>query len=90
MTRGDTVAGSREVFRSFQVAHKDIAYLHFVLESYEGLAVLSTADRSCGTVTVRYPSDLAEIVDELLTALGTEIALITVQGDGKQETCSIR
>jgi len=84
------VTGPREAFRSFQVARKDIAYLHFVLESYEGLAVLSSADRSSGTVTVRYPSDLAETVNELLTALGTEIALKKVQGDGKQETCSTR
>lgn len=69
-----------EIARYFRVERHDLAYLKFIVESYEGLAILSTADRETGTVVVSYPSYFAEDMDLLLKALGTEIAMKEVPG----------
>lgn len=64
------------MIRYFRVARQDMVYLKFIIEAYEGLATLSTADRQHSTVSLTYPAAFAATVDELLAALGTEIALI--------------
>ncbi len=64
-----------EITRYFQVPRHDLAYLKFIVEAYEGLATLSTADRKTSTVVITYYSYFAQEVDPLLKSLGTEIAL---------------
>jgi hypothetical protein len=57
------------------VAGHDLVYLKFILEAYEGLAVLSTVEREGAIVRICYPYFSAEDVDRLLQALGGEIEL---------------
>lgn len=64
-----------EITRFFQVPRHDLAYLKFIVEAYEGLATLSTADRKTSTVVITYNSYFAETLDALLKSLGTEIAI---------------
>jgi transcriptional regulatory protein LevR len=61
--------------RCFQVARSDIAYLHFIFESYEGLATLSTIDRKNGIVQLSIPHCFEGEVNNLLQSLKTEITI---------------
>ena len=61
--------------RYFRVARHDLVYLKFILEAYEGLAVLSTVEREGAVVRIGYPRFSAGDVDQLLKALGSEIDL---------------
>ncbi|GFO58237.1 DUF4911 domain-containing protein [Geomonas silvestris] len=72
--------------RYFQLASKDLVYLKFVLEAYEGLCTMSTVDGKRGIVKVNYPLPFAEDVHDLLEALCGEIALIEV-GAGGEPCC---
>jgi hypothetical protein len=64
--------------RYFRVARHDLVYLKFILEAYEGLAVLSTVEREGAIVRIGYPHFSAEDVDLLLHALSGEIDLTEV------------
>ncbi len=64
--------------RCFKVNRKDIAYLHFIIESYEGLATLSTIDGKNGVVQLSIPSEFAGEVDSLLQALKDEIMITEI------------
>ena len=46
-----------------------IWYLKFILEGYDGIAVLSTKDRQTGLVLLRYHSALRNILMTLLAQL---------------------
>jgi hypothetical protein len=64
--------------RCFKVSRADIAYLHFIIESYEGLANLSTIDNRIGIVLLSIPQYFAGEVDSLLQALRTEISMTEI------------
>ena len=59
--------------RYFRVNRSDLVYLKFILEAYEGLAVLSTVDREGAIVRIGYPLFSEEALNELLSALASEI-----------------
>jgi hypothetical protein len=50
-----------------------IHYLKFLLEGYDGMAILSTRDVQSGLVVVRYPSYSQEILFELLADLAVDL-----------------
>ena len=56
-----------------RIAPNRIHFLKFILEGYDGLAVLSTLDRHDGIVELRYPPDLEEELSALLMDLGPSI-----------------
>lgn len=64
--------------RCFKVARRDIAYLHFIFESYEGLATLSTIDRKNGIVQLSIPHCFEGEVNNLLQSLKTEITITEI------------
>ncbi len=70
--------------RYFAVNRSDIAYLRFIIESYEGLATLSTMDGKKGIVSLSSPRCFAGEVDRLVHALKSEIMIteITFTGGG--------
>jgi len=59
----------------FKVNREDIAYLKFVLESYEGLGVLRTVDPRSGIVEVMVPPGLEEDMEMVLKGLRDEISI---------------
>lgn len=61
--------------RYFSVRRRDIAYLRFIIESYEGLATLSTVDGKVGIVSLAVPGCFVEEMDRLVLALENEIAI---------------
>jgi hypothetical protein len=66
------------VARYFRVNKRDLVYLKFILEAYEGLSTLSTAAREGMVVRVSYPQCFSRDIDLLLRALGEEISLTEV------------
>lgn len=51
------------------IAPRRIAFLKFILEGYDGLAVLSTLDAGSGRVLLRFPACRQAEVHELTNAL---------------------
>ncbi|MBJ6723275.1 DUF4911 domain-containing protein [Geomesophilobacter sediminis] len=70
--------------RFYRVSGKDLVYLKFILEAYEGLSTMSTVDPRQGIVKVVYPVAFADDVESLMQALAKEITVteVTQGGDG--------
>jgi len=56
-----------------RISSSRIAYLRFVLEGYDGLAILSTFDAGDGIVLVRYPHSSEKDVLALLGDLAPQL-----------------
>jgi len=63
-----------------RIDRKHIAYLKFILEGYDGAAVVSTVDRSAGIVQLDIGPGCEEDVDLIIKDLGREIRIETVSG----------
>lgn len=60
--------------RYFHMGSKDLVYLKFILEAYEGLATLSTEDAKKGIIRISVPCELNSELDKLLHALLADIS----------------
>lgn len=69
--------------RYYQLASRDLVYMKFILEAYEGLSTMSTIDGKRGIVKVVYPVPFAADVAALMEALATEIAVTEVTPGGE-------
>lgn len=49
-------------------------FLKFILEGYDGLAILSSVDGKIGTVRLRYPAESESLLFELLSALAAGVS----------------
>jgi hypothetical protein len=58
-----------------QIPPREIAYLSFILESYEGVAVARTIDPHEGLVEVMVSPHLREELDAILTDLAQEFPI---------------
>ncbi len=59
--------------RIYRVERKDIAYLRFLLESYDGTAVVCTLDPSAAIIEVMISPGCEGLVEEILRSLqGTD------------------
>ncbi len=61
--------------RFFRISRTQIAYLRFILESYDGLAFVRTLDSREAIVEIAYPLLRTRDAEELLEALATGIDL---------------
>ena len=61
--------------RFFRVGRRDLAYLKFIIEAYEGVAILSTVDREGPLIRITSTPSLAAELDLLLAALSREIVM---------------
>jgi hypothetical protein len=53
---------------------RQIHYLKFLLEGYDGMAILSTIDVQSGLVLVRYPFQSQAVLFELLSDLAADLS----------------
>jgi hypothetical protein len=56
-----------------KIAPDRIHYLKFILEGYDGLAILSTTDARHGLVEIHYPPETKRDLLELLAEVSSEI-----------------
>lgn len=63
----ETMVEFREM--SIKVARREIAFVHYVIEAYEGLATVSTLDASRGLLGLAYPASLESTLLDLVEDL---------------------
>lgn len=57
-----------------KISPKRIAFLKFIIEGYDNIAILSTVNRDQGLILLRYPKELKKDVISLLENLDKQIA----------------
>ena len=66
------------VSKYYRLHRKDIAYFKFIIESYEGMAVVRTKDPYEAIVELMVAPGWERDVDEVLEGLGKEITIETL------------
>ena len=69
------------IFRYFKVRHRDMVYLKFILEAYEGMNVMSTVDNVAGIIRIAIMEGFEADMDGLLAELGRQVAMEAVVWD---------
>ncbi|WP_035276561.1 DUF4911 domain-containing protein [Desulforegula conservatrix] len=62
----------------YRVDRREIAFLRFIVEAYEGIAVLSTVDQRNGIVVLHVPPGCEEAVSGLIGDLSSSMRLESV------------
>lgn len=75
MTISASLQQSSTQHRVFQVDRKEISYLRFTLESYDGMAAVTTLDPYTALIKVSIAPGCEEIVLELLNSLENQEGL---------------
>ena len=74
-----------DVVRYFQVDRRDIVYLKFILEAYEGMSTMTTVKRDGVIIRLTIPAGFTTEMQELLTAISAEIPLQETAFDEEKE-----
>ena len=61
--------------RCYRVDRREIAYLKFILEAYDGLAVVSTLDSQAGVVVVHIAPGCEQDVEKIVADLSRDIMM---------------
>lgn len=69
-----------DIIRYFRLDRRDLVYLKFILEAYEGMSTLSTVDKSGVVVSLTVPAGFGDDMAELISALQGEITLVETAG----------
>ena len=69
------------IFRYFKVRHRDMVYLKFILEAYEGMNVMSTVDNVAGIIRIAIMEGFEADMDSLLAELGRQVSMEAVVWD---------
>ena len=72
---------SRMICKYFRVSRKDIVFLKFILEAYEGMNVMSTVDNSAGIIRIAIMPGFEQDMDDLLAELSGSISMEPVIWD---------
>jgi hypothetical protein len=67
------------IFRYFKVLHRDMVFLKFILEAYEGMNVMSTVDNVAGIIRIAIMEGFEPDMDALLAKLGRQVAMEAVE-----------
>lgn len=70
----------------FKVAHRDMVFLKFILEAYEGMNVMSTVDNKSGIIRIAIMPGFVADMDGLLAELSKQVMLEPVEW--RDESCS--
>lgn len=61
--------------RYFKVERRDLVYLKFILEAYEGMSTLSTVEPREGIVRLSIPSGFEADLQGIIAALGADMEI---------------
>lgn len=59
----------------YRVDRREIAYIKFVIESYDGVGLLSTVEPKSGVVVLRIPPGCEELIDDIISDLKETILI---------------
>lgn len=68
--------------RHFRVKHRDMVYLKFILEAYEGMNTMSTVDNVAGIIRIAVMPGFEVDMDSLLAELGGRVSMEPVSWVG--------
>lgn len=69
--------------KHFKINRRDISYIKFILEGYEGLAIVTTIDRYDAIVKLVIAPDFVSEVENIVMALKDEIDIEEIEGKEK-------
>ena len=69
------------ILRYFRVRRRDMVYLKFILEAYEGMNVMSTVDNEAGIIRIAIMPGFEDDMDALLSELGKQVDMEPVHWD---------
>lgn len=61
-----------------EICPKDIAYIKFILESYEEVGIIRTIDRKKAIIVLLAVSDFIEVARAIVKSLQQEVTLIEI------------
>ena len=61
--------------RHYRIDRRDISYLRFILEGYDGTAVLTTRDAARGIVSITIAPGCEALVDDIISSLSRAEAI---------------
>lgn len=61
-----------------EICPKDIAYIKFILESYEEVGIIRTIDRKKAIIVLLAVSDFIEVAHAIVKSLQQEVTLIEI------------
>jgi hypothetical protein len=67
------------ITKNLKLARKDIAYLKFIIEGYEGMALLTTVEKYEAIIQLTVTPDFISEIDLLLQALKDEINFYEIE-----------
>ena len=62
------------------VDSKNIVFLHWIIESYDGIAIMSIMDSKQGLVEFHISPDLTETFKKLITSLDFKVEMLESSG----------
>jgi len=62
----------------FTVRPEDIAYVKFIVESYEGVGIIRTADRKKAVIVALVVEDFVAVARSLFASLQNEVAIAEI------------
>lgn len=66
------------IYRYYKVNHRDMVYLKFILEAYEGMNVMSTVDNVAGIIRIAIMPGFEKDMDGLLNELSNKVKMQSV------------
>ncbi len=75
MMRNGDINSDSMICRYFKVAHRDMVFLKFILEAYEGMNVMSTVDNKAGIIRIAIMPGFVDDMDGLLAELGRQVTM---------------
>ena len=65
----------KTMIRHYRVDKREISFLRFILEAYDGIALLTTLDPASGIIEIRVAPGCEEELDEILEELKSNILI---------------
>jgi len=65
-----------------RVDKRQIGFMKFIFEAYDGIANLTTIDATLGVISINIPNGCDDIVDNLLKTLGRDILIESLEERG--------
>lgn len=65
-----------------RIDKRQIGFMKFIFEAYDGIANLTTIDAALGIVSINIPKGCDEVVDNLLKTLGRDILIESLEERG--------
>jgi len=65
-----------------RVDKRQIGFMKFIFEAYDGIANLTTIDAALGVISINIPDGCNEIVDNLLKTLGRDMLIESLEERG--------